>query len=598
MPTDPAELLLVPRPQRLTIGGGTVPAGTPVREEQDGGLPVEGFRLDIGGDAVTLRHRDDNGRRYGRATLGQIAAQSGAQLPAVTVEDWPDFATRGFMLDISRDRVPTRETLTRLVEVMALGRINQFQLYTEHTFAYRDHEAVWRNASPITPDDVAWLDALCRDNGIELVPNQNCFGHMMRWLAHDAYRDRAEAPDGFELLPGHRREAAVLAPTPDNAAFVLELFDELLPNFTSRQVNINCDETFELGQGVSRADVERRGREAVYLEHLLRIIGPLRDRGYTVQFWADVLRRDPALVRQLPDGVIPVAWTYEAPSRGGEGDGRRELAPEIRAALDRAGIDASAHRGFAENTAPLAAAGVPFWVAPGTSSWLSLIGRIDNAMANLVDAAEVGREHGSAGYLVTDWGDGGHMQPPSVSFGPLVYGGAVSWSLAANRDLDVAAVLDRYVLADESETLGGVLDTLGHAWRKTGQRGSNCSPLFLAAAPGIRHLVSGEADAAQLVPLIDELDGALAAIDRSRPTAPDGDLVRHELTTATRLARHGAYRLLRDAGGPAPSTAALRTDMAECIDAHIESWLARSRPGGLPESVAHLHTTLADYTTP
>jgi hypothetical protein len=594
MPTTP-ELLLVPRPQRLQLTGGTAPAGVPVVEQQTGSLRAEGFHLDITADGITLAYRDDNGRRYGRALLGQIREQSGDEPPALAVEDWPDFAVRGFMLDISRDRVPTRATLERLVEVMVLGRINQFQLYTEHTFAYRDHEVVWRDASPITPDDVVWLDALCRDHGIELVANQNCFGHMMRWLAHDPYRHRAEAPEGFEMLPGMRREAAVLAPTPDNAAFVLELFDELLPNFTSRQVNIDCDETFELGMGVSKGEVEQRGREAVYFEHLLRIIGPLRDRGYTVQFWADVLRRDPALVQQLPDGVIPIAWTYEAPGRGSE-DERRALPPEIQEALDRAGIDASAHRGFAENTAPLAEAGVPFWVAPGTSSWLSLIGRIDNAVANLVDAAEVGLAHGSAGYLITDWGDGGHMQPPSVSFGPMVYGGAVSWSLAANRDLDLPAVLNRYVFADTTGTLGGVFDTLGRAWRQTGQRATNCSPLFLAVAPDIRHLVSGQPDVAKLAPLVEMLDGAIADIARAQPGCADGDLVRHELTTATRLARHGAYRLLRQADAPAPDTAALHADITTNIDAQTHAWLARSRPGGLPESLAHLQATLAEYS--
>jgi hypothetical protein len=204
-------------------------------------------------------------------------------------------------------------------------------------------------------------------------------------------------------------------------------------------------------------------------------------------------------------------------------------------------------------------------------------------VANLVDAAEVGLAHGSAGYLITDWGDGGHMQPPSVSFGPIVYGGAVSWSLAANRDLDLPAVLNRYVFADTTGTLGGVFDTLGRAWRQTGQRATNCSPLFLAVAPDIRHLVSGQPDIAKLMPLVGALDGAIADIARSQPGCADGDLVRHELTTAAHLARHGAYRLLRQADAPAPDTAALHADITTNINAHTHSWLARSRPGGLPE---------------
>ena len=46
------------------------------------------------------------------------------------------FAVRSYMLDISRDKVPTMGTLKQLVDILARFDYNQFQLYTEHTFAY------------------------------------------------------------------------------------------------------------------------------------------------------------------------------------------------------------------------------------------------------------------------------------------------------------------------------------------------------------------------------------------------------------------------------------------------------------------------------
>lgn len=542
MPTAP-ELLLVPRPQRLTpTGGPGAPAGTPARLRADGSLPAEGFRLTITADAVTLDHADDAdgaGRRHGEALLRQLRAHAQAtpdgRLPGLRIDDWPDLPVRGFMLDISRDRVPTRATLERLVGVLAVARYNQLQLYMEHTFAYRDHETVWRHASPLTPDDVLWLDGVCRDQGIELVPNQNCFGHMHRWLEHPEYRHRAETPAGFELVTGDPRPPALLAPTPENARFALDLFDELLPLFTSRRVNIGADETFELGLGASRADVDARGRETVYLEHLLRIVEPLVERGYEVQFWADVLRRHPDLLEQLPDGAVPVAWTYEAPRpdrpststppatppASSPPAGAGGLPPDVADGLARAGIDPTAHQGFAANTAPLAEAGVPFWVAPGTSTWLTLVGRLDNARANILDAVEVAAERGAPGFLLTCWGDGGHMEPPSVSFGPIVYGGAVSWSRSANHDLDLAAVLDRHVFADATGTLGGVLDDLGVMWRRTGQRVFNGSSLMAGLCPDVGMLVGGRPDPGRLAPLVADLDAALAALG----VLDDGDAV-------------------------------------------------------------------------
>ena len=60
----------------------------------------------------------------------------------------------GYQIDVSRRKVPTMETLYRIVDIMASLGYNQFQLYTEHTFAYKGHETVWCEASPMTPDEV------------------------------------------------------------------------------------------------------------------------------------------------------------------------------------------------------------------------------------------------------------------------------------------------------------------------------------------------------------------------------------------------------------------------------------------------------------
>lgn len=63
------------------------------------------------------------------------------------ITDWPDFANRGIMIDVSRDKVPTMETLYRMVDMLSSWKINQVQLYTEHTFAYKNHKTVWKDAS-------------------------------------------------------------------------------------------------------------------------------------------------------------------------------------------------------------------------------------------------------------------------------------------------------------------------------------------------------------------------------------------------------------------------------------------------------------------
>ena len=83
------------------------------------------------------------------------------------------FERRAYLLDVSRDRVPTNETLEWLAGALAALGFNELQLYVEHTFAYAGHEEVWQEASSLTPGDMQWLDRVCEANGVDLVANMN-----------------------------------------------------------------------------------------------------------------------------------------------------------------------------------------------------------------------------------------------------------------------------------------------------------------------------------------------------------------------------------------------------------------------------------------
>ena len=65
---------------------------------------------------------------------------------------------------------------------------------------------------------------------------------------------------------------------------------------------------------------------------------------------------------------------------------------------------------------------------------------------------------------------------------------------------------------------------------------------------------------------IEALEEARSRLERSRPGCEDGAIVRRELNQAIRLARHGAFRMLRGAGLSCPSDAELRRDLAAAID--------------------------------
>lgn len=584
---------LFPRPRLLKLTQGPAPAAdVSFTAVQDAALSAQGYRLAYTAAGIELSFADAAGLRYGLQTLDQLRAQPLSEQVAVQIEDWPDFAHRGFMLDVSRDRVPTRAGLARLIDVLALARINQLEIYTEHAFAYRNHQTVWRDASPLTAEDVRWLDDLCTAHGIELVPNQNTFGHWERWLAHEEYLSRAENPAGMDI-GDQFQPPSTLAPTPDNAEFVTGLLEELTPNFRSRRLNIGADETWELGTGISKERAEKEGLGTVYLDYVAQVMKPWVDRGYTVEFWADILGKYPELMGRIPAGTIPVVWHYDSPS----------LVRDTIAKMSDVEWDQLAAHGFgpsnltidfADRAKTLVAAGEPFWVAPGTSTWLSILGRLDNAIENMIDAAEVGLAHGSKGYLNTAWGDNGMYDPPVIAYAPVLYGGAVSWSLASNRDIDLACVLTERVFADEGGVLGRVLVELGGVTAQLDVPMLNASPLFLvllnAGIMAPRRYPAPEALAAVRA----TLENALVELGGARPATADGTSIVAEISQAIRLSLFAVglleNRLLTRAPNvdDVPHARRLLRELDALLKAQREAWILSSRSGGLDASIGLL----------
>ena len=344
------------------------------------------------------------------------------------------------MLDISRGRVPKLETLLDLAEKLADFKINELQLYTEHTFAYRKYKTVWRSWGALTGDEIRQLDARCRELGIDLVPNQNSFGHLRYFLEHPRLKKLAEVSKPYADAGGEFvRRPSTLAPNhPGTLPFLRGLYGELLPNFSSRFFNVGCDETWDLGRGQSKKLCARRGKGRVYLDFLKSIHREVSRRGRGMMFWGDIILKYPELIPEL------------AKIRSS----RRESAHFNQSGLTSAAtIDLialnwgyEANHPFEKEAAQFAKAKIPFYVCPGTSTWQTLVGRHDNALANLRAAAEAGKKSGAMGYLITDWGDGGHPQPLAVSWPMFLAGAALAWNANSfeERKLVPALSLGRF----------------------------------------------------------------------------------------------------------------------------------------------------------
>ncbi|WP_038051542.1 beta-N-acetylhexosaminidase [Pseudothermotoga elfii] len=411
----------------------------------------QGYKIKITPNGIVLMAKTTQGIFYSLQSLIQLMREYECRIPTMIIEDEPDFENRGFMLDISRDRIPNMDTLKKIVDILAELKYNQFQLYTEHTFAYSKHELVWRDYTPLTSEEIQELDNYCRERFIELVPNQNSFGHLGKWLKHDQYKYLAECPDGFITPWGEKYGPFSLSPAvPETLNFLSELFDELLPNFTSTKVNIGADETYDLGLGKSKELCEKYGKGRVYLDFLLKIHQILNRHGKTVMFWGDIIKNYPELVAQLPDNTIALLWGYE-------GD-----------------------HPYDEECKLFATKGVAFYVCPGTSTWDSFTGRSDNALANIKNALVNGKKYNSIGFLLTDWGDNGHHQHLPFSMISLGYAASLGWNLSENlMDDELLKKINTHVFKTRLSIAESVYN-LGTIYKRIKLKLHNTSPYFIS----------------------------------------------------------------------------------------------------------------------
>jgi hypothetical protein len=281
-----------------------------------------------------------------------------------------------------------------------------------------------------------------------------------------------------------------------------------------------------------------------------------------MMFWGDIIVDEPNLIAELPRPIIALEWGYEADHPFDE-DGRL----------------------FAES-------GVPFYVCPGTSSWLSIAGRTDNMLANQHAAAANGRKHGAAGFLNTDWGDHGHLQYLPVSYAGFAAGAAASWCEEANRDLDLPGALDAHAFNDPASVMGKLACDLGNVYQSVGKLMKNSSALFRILVPSSTHK-----DPLEGITL-DNLRSAESAIDKAMSRLPESradKLIQDEFSNAAAMLRHACRRGMWKLDPASQSSQDLSEDLTHILSEHRRLWLSRNRPGGFSDSAARLEANLAEY---
>ena len=312
----------------------------PLRE----GATPEDYALQIQPNAISVIGAGPAGLFYGVQTLRQLIRcnRQGDRVPALSIRDWPALGWRAFQDDLTRGPSSTIENLKSQAALGAYLKLNIFTSYMEHQFAFKKHPEIGPKGGSLTPDELKQLVSFSEPLQLNILGNQQSFGHFGAILAHPQYAALRETPD-------------VLCPTqPGTYRLLDDLYSEEIPLLPFSFFNVCCDETDGLGQGPSKPLADRIGTGAVYVEHIRRVHDLIQGKYQKrMMMWGDIILRHPEHLSKIPRDTIMLTWAYDP------------------------------RTSFQDQILPFSTAGYDFFVCPGANGWNRILPAFGAATTNI-----------------------------------------------------------------------------------------------------------------------------------------------------------------------------------------------------------------------
>jgi hypothetical protein len=183
---------------------------------------------------------------------------------------------------------------------------------------------------------------------------------------------------------------------PGSYKLIEDWYKELNELFPSQFFHIGADETFELGEGQSKAEAQAKGVGAIYFQHLNRVRDLLKPYNRKLMFWGDIALHHPDLIGNIPKDMIVMNWQYGA---------RDEFMTSIK---------------------PFQDAGLQQFVCPGAQTWNQIFPNTEAAAKNIINFVRDGQKAGAIGMMNTTWDDDGESLF-EMAWYPIALGAAASW---------------------------------------------------------------------------------------------------------------------------------------------------------------------------
>ncbi len=281
-----------------------------------------------------------------------------------------EFPKRGLHLDL-RIQAMSMPALHALADdVHSLG-LNTLLIEWEGTFPFRRHPLI-PNTFAYTSAEITEFIGHCTRLGLEVIPLQQCFGHIEYILQHDRYAHLRESrSDLCQLCPCKADDALEI---------FTGIFQEIAADHPSPYIHIGGDETYLLGHcPACRAKAEKHGKSKLYVDYFKRVARAVTSLGKRPILWADMLLKNPEAAAAMPRECVFMDWNYGwQPNHFGNLDALRKTKLEF--------WGAPALRSHPDNHA--------------LTGWM-------NHFENLRDFVPFSRSQGYRGQILTSWSTSG-----------------------------------------------------------------------------------------------------------------------------------------------------------------------------------------------
>jgi hypothetical protein len=413
----------------LSPGDAQFPAAAKFRQ----GAGHEDYELRIEPGLVVIESPARDGLLHGVQTLCQLirANRSPNGIPCLSIRDWPSLKWRCFQDDLTRGPSSKLTTLKYEAAMGSYLKLNLFTYYMEYQFAFQKHPLIGPGNGSISAADLKELVEAARPLGVQILGNQQSFGHFAAILRHQQYANLRE--NGNVLTPAREETYKLLD----------DLYSEVCPVLPFEMFNVCCDETYGIGEGPAKEMVKKIGVAGVYVGHIRRIHDLLKEKyGKRMMMWGDIILAHPDHLNQIPRDTVMLTWGYDA------------------------------RASFEKDILPFARSGYEFFVCPGISNWSRILPDFGVANTNIRNYVRDGAKNGAIGMLNTSWEDDGEALKGVIWYGHA-WGAECAWN-ASSTDLSAFnRRLGAVLFGENADHFGRAIELLASTHRMPGMQGMN-----------------------------------------------------------------------------------------------------------------------------